>query len=45
MTTHMKNQGYKFYVYVKPGVIEYFFDRETAQDFADEHSAEVQELD
>jgi len=45
METYMKNQGYKFYVYVRPGVIEYFFDREPAQDFADKHSTEVQELD
>ena len=45
METYIKRQGYKFYVYVRPGVIEYFFVRETAQDFADKHSTEVQELD
>jgi len=39
--TNMKRQGYNYYVYVCPGVIEYFFNRSDAEEFAMQHGAEV----
>ena len=38
-------QQYKYYVYVRPGYIEYFNDLHKAQEFADEYGAEVKEMD
>jgi hypothetical protein len=42
--TYLYNQGYRFYVYV-PGVgIEYFYELEKAQDYADTNDVKVHEL-
>ena len=34
----------KYYVYVRPGYIEYFDNLENAQNFADEYDCEVKEI-
>lgn len=44
MESYMKRQGYAYYVYVRPGVIEYFRDYESAEEYAEIHDAEVQEI-
>ena len=44
METFKKRQGYKYYVYVKPGQIEYFFDYKSAQIYALKYNAEVKEV-
>lgn len=44
METYLKRQGYNYYVYVGPGHIEYYVDRDKAQEYADEIGAEVQEM-
>jgi hypothetical protein len=38
-------QQYKYYVYVRPGCIEYFNELDKAEDFARENDAEVKEMD
>jgi len=38
-------QQYKYYVYVRPGYIEYFNDLQKAQEFARENDVEVKEMD
>jgi hypothetical protein len=40
----MARQGYKFYVYVMPGYIEYFYDKPSAAIFAKEYDCEVKEV-
>jgi len=42
--TFKKSQGFKFYVYVGPGNISYFYDYESAKSFADSCDCEVQEM-
>jgi hypothetical protein len=42
--TYMAQQ-YKYYVYVRPGCIEYFNDLHEAQEFARDYDAEVKEMD
>jgi hypothetical protein len=42
--THMA-QLYKWYVYVRPGVISYFNDYQEALDYAEANSAEVKPMD
>jgi len=43
--TYMKRQGYKYYVYLGPGRIEYFFELTPAQEYAEKNGVEVQEVD
>ena len=44
--TYMYRQLYKYYVYVRPGVIEYFTNYEKAKEYADNFiGVEVKELD
>ena len=38
-------QNYKYYVYVRPGYIEYFNDYDKAEEFAEENDAEVKDMD
>lgn len=42
--TWKAQQGYKYYVYLGPGRIWYFYDLDVAEDFAREHGAEVKEM-
>ncbi|MDD4565716.1 MAG: hypothetical protein PHE79_09630 [Eubacteriales bacterium] len=42
--TWRAQQGYKYYVYIGPGRIEYFEDLESAQKCARDHGAEVKEM-
>lgn len=44
--TYMKRQGYKYYVYVRPGVISYFFEYQYAEalEYAEQNDVEVQEM-
>jgi len=42
--TYLKRQGYNYYVYAAPGVIEYFVDRDKAQKYADEIGVIVEEM-
>jgi hypothetical protein len=37
-------QGYRYYVYISPGRIEYFYDLESAQECAQMYDAEVKEM-
>lgn len=37
-------QGYRYYVYLGPGHIEYFEDLESAQECAEKNGAEVEEM-
>jgi hypothetical protein len=43
-STWKAQQGYKYYVYVGPGRIEYFEDLEEAQECARKYGAEVEEM-
>jgi len=43
--TSIKKAGYKYYVYVQPGQIEYFFDYQAACEYADAYNAQVSEVD
>jgi len=43
--TTMKKAGYKYYVYLGPGRIEYFFEFDAAQAYADVYNAQVSEVD
>jgi len=45
MDTYMKRQGYSYYVYLGPGRIEYFFELNSAQAYADACGAQVSEID
>ena len=38
-------RNYRYYVYVRPGYIEYFNDLAEAEQFARENDAEVKEMD
>ena len=42
--TKKHNQGYRYYVYIGPGQIEYFTDQEAASAYAYENHVEVQEV-
>lgn len=42
--TYKKQQGYEYYVYVCPGVIEYFFDYDSAKEYAEKNNSEVKEM-
>jgi hypothetical protein len=42
--TWKAQQGYKYYVYIRPGHIEYFEELETAQECAHHYGAEVEEM-
>ena len=42
--TFKERQGYQFYVYVAPGMIEYFYTKEEAQEYAELHNAEVSKV-
>jgi len=42
--TYLYNQGYRFYVYLGPGKIQYFFGYEKAKNYAEQNNAEVQTL-
>jgi hypothetical protein len=42
--TFLKNQGYRYYVYLGPGQIEYFRCYEDARLYADNNGAEVKEM-
>jgi len=45
METTMKQCGFKFYVYVMAGWIDYFYNYEAAAEYAAKHNAEVKEID
>jgi hypothetical protein len=42
----MARQGYAYYVYVRPGVIEYFREnqRKEAEEYAEQNDAKVEEM-
>jgi hypothetical protein len=42
--TWKAQQGYKYYVYIGPGRIEYFDDLEAAEACAKDHDSEVKEM-
>ena len=44
MFLNLINEIMKYYVYVRPGYIEYFNDLEKAQEFANEYDTTVKEL-
>jgi hypothetical protein len=43
--SYLYNQGYRFYVYIGPGNINYYFDHDQAKIFADANGVEVKDLD
>jgi hypothetical protein len=43
--SYLYRQGYRFYVYVGPGNISYFFTRESADIFASKNGVKAQDLD
>ena len=44
MKTYMKRQGYKYYVYIQPGLIEYFCNYDDALNYAELYNAQVQTI-
>ena len=45
LETYMRRQDFKYYVYIRPGVIEYFRDYGRAKEFADAWGVEVKEME
>ena len=43
--TFMERQGYKYYVYVSPGNISYFYSYPVAQEYAESVGAVVKSMD
>lgn len=43
-STQLKEDGYRYFVYLGPGDVKYFYSLESARAFADETGCYVQEM-